>query len=288
MLAPIEPENARRRNSRTSISGCATRVCRQPNAASPSTPTPAAASTRGSVSPSRTDSWIAYTTPRMPAIESSADAASSGRGSGLRDSGSTRMPATSTTASTGRLIRNTEPHQKLFSSAPPTIGPSAIPPALIPVQMPIAVVRSLGSVNTFRMIDRVDGMIVAPAMPSRPRLTISISALLAYAVSADATPNAPVPISSSRFRPIRSPTLPIVTSSPASARPYTSAIQSTWLADGSRSRISPGMARCSTVRSIASSSAARQAIVRVAHLRAAPRSMPRSLGGPADRPRTKR
>ena len=62
----------------------------------------------------------------------------------------------------------------------------------------------------------VEGMIVAPATPSRARATISISGLEAYAATTDATPNAAAPISSSRRRPIRSPSVPIVTRKPAS------------------------------------------------------------------------
>jgi hypothetical protein len=120
-----------------------------------------------------------------------------------------------------------------------------------------------------RMIDSVDGITVAPATPSSARAAISSSGVGAYAVISDAPPNVSAPISNSRFRPIRSPRLPIVISSPASAKPYASTIHSSWGDDGFRSALSSGTARCRTVRSMASSSIARQASATVPHLRAA-------------------
>ena len=55
--------------------------------------------------------------------------------------------------------------------------------------------------------------------PSRARAPISISALVEKAASSDATPNAPAPIKSMRRRPIQSPSVPILTSEPASRKP---------------------------------------------------------------------
>ncbi|GAA3136210.1 hypothetical protein GCM10020001_068500 [Nonomuraea salmonea] len=155
----------------------------------------------------------------MPANDRPTLSRSSRPACGLRDSGSTSQPPTSTTAMTGTLIRNTEPHQKWSSSRPPTTGPIAKPAALMPLQMPIAAVRSPGSVNTFLMMDSVDGMMVAPATPSSARAAISSSGVGAYAVTTEAAPNAAAPISSSRLRPTRSPRLPMVTSRPARAKP---------------------------------------------------------------------
>ncbi len=71
------------------------------------------------------------------------------------------------------FIRNTEPHQKRSSSAPPTTGPSAAPAVAAAPQMPIAVARSRSSGKRPRISDRVDGMIVAPATPSSARARIS-------------------------------------------------------------------------------------------------------------------
>ena len=66
------------------------------------------------------------------------------------------------------------------------------------------------------MIDSVDGMIVAPATPSRARATISQPADGANAASREAAPKPEAPMSSSFLRPIRSPSVPMVTSRPPS------------------------------------------------------------------------
>jgi hypothetical protein len=68
-------------------------------------------------------------------------------------------------------------------------------------------------------MDRVDGARVAPAMPSRPRDAMSISALLENAASIEAEPKAAAPIRSSLLRPIRSPKVPIVIRNPANRKP---------------------------------------------------------------------
>ncbi len=70
-----------------------------------------------------------------------------------------------------------------------------------------------------RISERVDGAIVAPAIPSSAREPISISALVENAVRSEARPNATAPIRSSRRRPIRSPSVPIVISAPATMKP---------------------------------------------------------------------
>ena len=48
---------------------------------------------------------------------------------------------------------------------------------------------------------------------------MSISALVENAASTEASPNMAAPISSSRRRPIRSPSVPIVISDPATRNP---------------------------------------------------------------------
>ena len=84
----------------------------------------------------------------------------------------------------------------------------------------MAVVRCLWSWNMLKISDSVDGARVAPAMPSRARLTISrISGVVENAASTETAPKAAAPISSSRRRPIRSPSVPMVTRSPAIMNP---------------------------------------------------------------------
>ncbi|GAA2796614.1 hypothetical protein GCM10020219_079760 [Nonomuraea dietziae] len=116
-------------------------------------------------------------TPITPTMDSSTLRRSSGPGSGLRDSGRVSAATIRTTTITGTLIRKTEPHQKLSRSSPPSSGPAAAPAVVTELHSPIAVVRSRGSVNRLRMIDRVDGMMVAPATPSTARATMSSSAV---------------------------------------------------------------------------------------------------------------
>ena len=199
---------------------------------------------------------IAYTKGTIASIDHALERRSSLPGCGFFDSGSTHAPRPTMTSITGTLIRNTLPHQKCSSRAPPTTGPSAMPLAAAADQIAIARVRSAGSVKMFRMSESVDGISVEPATPSSSRATMSISGLGANAAATEAMPNAVAPISSSRLRPTRSAMLPMVMSRPAIASEYTSPIHSTAVALASRSLASDGTARCSTVASIASSSTA--------------------------------
>jgi hypothetical protein len=116
----------------------------------------------------------------------------------------------------GTPSRNAEPHQKCSSSAPPTSGPSAMPPMKLANHTPSAVAICLGSANMLRINAIVEGIRVAPEMPSRARAMISIVGVVEYAQRIEARPNTAAPISSSRRRPIRSPSVPMVTRNPAS------------------------------------------------------------------------
>ena len=120
---------------------------------------------------------------------------------------------------TGMLTRNTEPHQKCSSSTPLMIGPTITPAVRTADQMATALVRSASSTNTVRTSARVEGINVAPATPSSARAAMSISADWACAARRDAALNSTAPHSSRRRRPIRSPSEPIVMSSPASTNP---------------------------------------------------------------------
>jgi hypothetical protein len=70
-----------------------------------------------------------------------------------------------------------------------------------------------------RISDRVPGARVAPAIPSRARVAISIPALVEKAARMEATAKAAAPIRSSRRRPIRSPSVPMVIREPATTNP---------------------------------------------------------------------
>lgn len=121
----------------------------------------------------------------------------------------------STSAMIGTLTRNTAPHQKCCSSAPPNSGPAAAPAAPIALHTPMAKLRSVSSVNVERIRASVEGMSVAPATPSRARATISISAVAEYAAKMEITANSDPPTRSRNLRPKRSPRFPMVMSRPA-------------------------------------------------------------------------
>ncbi|GAA3043631.1 hypothetical protein GCM10020000_23810 [Streptomyces olivoverticillatus] len=79
----------------------------------------------------------------------------------------------------GRLTRKTEPHQKWFSRKPLSTGPSEIPLAMAADQMATAVARCLASRNMLRTSASVEGISVAPPMPSTARQTMSMVGLWA-------------------------------------------------------------------------------------------------------------
>lgn len=162
---------------------------------------------------------IAHTIGRIAANDRATLTRSSRVDAGLRYSGTSSGAATSSATMIGTLMRNTDPHQNTSSSSPPTIGPSAIPPDRLAVQMPMALVRSAGSVNILRISDSVEGISVAPPIPMSARAAISTSGVGANAASADAAPNRAAPIIRSLRLPMRSPTFPMTMSSPASRKP---------------------------------------------------------------------
>ena len=70
-----------------------------------------------------------------------------------------------------------------------------------------------------KISESVDGAIVAPAMPMTARLAMSISELVENAASSDASAKPAAPPSRSLRRPMRSPSVPIVMSRPATRKP---------------------------------------------------------------------
>lgn len=86
------------------------------------------------------------------------------------------------------------------------------------VQIAIAVPRCLWSRNMLLIRASVDGARVAPAIPRAARAAINIDAFTEKAATTEAIPNAAAPISRRRLRPIRSPSVPIVTRNPASMK----------------------------------------------------------------------
>ncbi|SKZ34000.1 Uncharacterised protein [Mycobacteroides abscessus subsp. abscessus] len=133
--------------------------------------------------------------------------------------GRSRGATTSSTAITGTLIKNTDPHQKCSSSRPETIGPTATPPASTAFHAAIALARSASSRKMWRINASVDGMSVAPDTASTARARISSEAVGAKAARIDAPLNPTAPIISKRRCPTRSASEPIVNSRPANTNP---------------------------------------------------------------------
>ena len=111
------------------------------------------------------------------------------------------MAATNAATSSGTLIQNTDDHEKLRISAPPTMGPSAMPAPLAAVHAAIALARSRGSPNTLTRIDSVVGMMRAPPMPMTQRPAISAVVEPAVAAMIEPARNAARPARSACRRP---------------------------------------------------------------------------------------
>ncbi|MCP2257656.1 hypothetical protein LX15_001341 [Streptoalloteichus tenebrarius] len=90
---------------------------------------------------------------------------------------------------------------------------------------------------------------MAPAMPTRALAAISVVGLVALAARTQASPNPAAPVSSSRRRPMRSPSAPMVTSRPASRNGERSVIHSSSVALGVRAALRAGRARWRAVAS---------------------------------------
>ncbi len=188
-MHPTEVLKAGRRNISRSTSGCVRRRCRRTNPTSRAAPSTSGTTVNrlatGSPPPSR---FTPRTTPKRPAAAISAPTTSQGPRPSPFDSGSSSRPTGRLTSISGMLTRKTEPHQKCSRRNPPSSGPTAAPTAATALQMPMASARSRRSGKTWRRIDSVAGMIIAPPTPSSARAMIRTWALSARAASAEATP----------------------------------------------------------------------------------------------------
>ncbi len=102
---------------------------------------------------------------------------------------------------TGRLIKNTDPHQKRSRSTPPMTGPIANPAANAAAKMPMAWALFFGSANNSLRTAKADGSRVAPAIPITARAAMSSSGVGAKAAAVEPRPKHAAPIMSSRRRP---------------------------------------------------------------------------------------
>ncbi len=133
------------------------------------------------------------------------------------DSGISSATATSATATTGTLIRKTEPHQKLSSSQPPSSGPTGKAMNVAPITTAMARGCSSGANSTGSTAIDI-GKITAAPRPSTARAAISSPGDPAKAHAAELAPNTTSAISSIFLRPTRSPSSPAGSRAAASTR----------------------------------------------------------------------
>ena len=114
--------------------------------------------------------------------------------------GSHRPARRTTSTAIGTETRNTDPHQKLPSSSPPSRGPSAEQPPPIPDHSAIARVRAPPR-NSPVISDRVIGYSSPAATPPLTRAAISTVPLGAHAASSDAGTDKAAPSIMAGLRP---------------------------------------------------------------------------------------
>ena len=169
-------------------------------------------------------SWAMRLRPKITASTASSDSTaligSRRPAAGSRYSGKSRGPTISSSTITGTPMRKTAPHQNISSTMPPTSGPIAPPTEKLVIQTPIAVVRCAGieeHVPDQRERRRRDG----GARRRRAARAWRSASGRSWRTRRRPTPRRtpPAPISSRRRRPIRSPSVPIVISEPATRNP---------------------------------------------------------------------
>ena len=107
-----------------------------------------------------------------------------------RFSRSSHAAATIATTISGTLTRKAACQLNRSSRAPPTTGPTAAPRAAVAPQMLRASVRSRASVKTARISDSVEGITIAPPIPSRARIAMTAAALSAQRMAIEPTAKA--------------------------------------------------------------------------------------------------
>src|SRR5215210_1825446 len=229
------------RKKRSGSMGCSVRSSQATKAARAAVANANPLRTPADVHPWPGASMIDHTSAVRPTTDRTAPTGSSRRRIGSRDSGTSTRPATIAATTIGTFTRNTEPHQKCFRRSPPATGPKATPRPDTPAHAAIAFARSFPE-KTLLRIDSVDGMIAAAPRPISARLAIRSSADPLNAARTDPAPKTTRPTRSVRRRPKRSPRLPTTSSRPANTSMYESTIHCIWLADGSRSCWSVGIA----------------------------------------------
>ena len=140
-----------------------------------------------------------------------------GRRVGSRLSGTCRSATTTTSAASGRLIRNTA-RQVHSTSQPPRNGPTApaIPPS--PDQAPIAAARSCGRGTTLEIAPGCPGSAARRRRPAAPGPRRAARGSAPARTAATPPRTTTTPITNTRRRPNRSPSEPPSRISEASVR----------------------------------------------------------------------
>ena len=114
--------------------------------------------------------------------------------------GTSRTAITSATATSGRVMRNTEPHQKCSSSKPASSGPSAAMPPPSADHSAMDFVRP-GPLHSAVIRASVVGNAIPAERPPSKRAAKSTSSDGAYAASRQAGTDSTMPRTNSSLRP---------------------------------------------------------------------------------------
>jgi hypothetical protein len=119
----------------------------------------------------------------------------------------------------GTLIQKIACHETPSTTAPPISGPMATPRPATPPQTPMAMARwAFGTAAASRVSD--SGMMAAPPTPCTARATMSMAGAVARADPMEARVNSEMPLTNSRRRPKRSPSVDAPSMSVAKVRVY--------------------------------------------------------------------
>ena len=211
----LEAENPRSANSRMSSIGSSRCSSQVTKATAATVPMAKVVRVAADDQPCAGASMMAYTSVPIAAIDRTAPTGSSLVAAGSRESGTRCRAPTRAAPRSGTLIQKTDDQEKLRMSAPPTMGPTAMPAPLAAVHTAIALARSRGSPKTLTRIERVVGMISAPPSPMTPRATMRVDVEGARAAPTEPARKVASPAIRAWRRPKRSPRLPAVSSMPA-------------------------------------------------------------------------
>ncbi len=174
-----------------------------------STATNAASATAATTAATALPPITAYT-PAPRAGAAVAAPAGSSRPGARSPRGTSRQVAKAAATTIGTLSQNTGRQPPAVTTAPPSTGPAASASADTPAQTPRARARSARPGWALVMTASVPGSSSAAPNPWPARAATSSGAVAASPHAADATPNSPKPVRTTRRWPTTSPSAPPV------------------------------------------------------------------------------